>query len=356
MILSLLDRYIGSAMLKAISMTLLVLVVLLVFFGLIEEIREVGEGSYRLGDAFMVAMLSAPRYVFEVFPVAALIGSLIGLGAMASHGELVAMRSAGFSLRQIVLAAFKAGGLMMLAVFLFGEFVAPAAEQWGERYRAEKLEQQVTLKTRFGYWARDGRAFVNIRTILPGASLRDIYIYEFDEQGRLVLATHAETAEYRWDHWQIFGIRQNEIDEQRVVGRDLAEARWDSLLSPSLLSTIVVQPTMLRLDELWRFIAVMRANGQAATEYEVALWIKVATPLATLVMLFLSLPFVLGHARVAGVGQRVFLGVLLGMAFYMLSRGMGYVAVVYGLSPVISALLPAAAFLAIGVALLRRRG
>lgn len=353
--LSIFDRYIGSVMLKATAMTVVVLTTLLVFFDVIDEMDDVGKGAYRMADAFMVAMLSAPRYVFEGFPVAALIGSLIGLGAMATHGELIAMRGVGFSRRQIVMAVMKAGAVMMVLVFLFGEFVAPASEQWGERHRAEKLEQQVTLKTRYGFWARDGQAFVNIRTILPGAQLRDIFVYEFDPAGRLTLATHADKAVYRGGHWQMFGIRQSQVAEAGIIGRELAEARWDSLLDPGLLSAVVVEPTMLRIDELYRYIAVMQKNGQAATEYEVAFWIKLATPLGTLVMLFIAIPFVLAHERLASLGQRVFLGVLLGMSFYLLSRGMAYVAVVFAFSPALSALIPAAAFLAIGVFMMRRQ-
>ena len=355
MTLSLFDRYIGSVMLKATGMTVVVLTTLLVFFEVIDEMGDVGKGTYGMADAFIVAMLSAPRYVFEGFPVAALIGSLIGLGAMATHGELIAMRCAGFSRRQIVMAVMKAGALMVLVISLFGEFIAPASEQWGERHRAEKLEEQVTLKTRYGFWARDGQAFVNIRSILPGGLLRDIFVYEFDDAGRLTLATHAERAAYRGSHWQMFGIRQSQVAEQGVIGRVLEQARWDSLLNPSLLSAVLVEPTMLRVDELYRYIVVMKENGQAPTQYEVALWIKLATPLSTLVMLFIAIPFVLAHERSASLGQRVFLGVLLGMGFYTLSRGMSYVAVVYDLSPALTAMIPAAAFLAIGVYLMRRQ-
>ena len=354
MTVSLLDRYIGSVMLKSTAITLAVLIALLAFFSFIDEMEDVGKGIYGTADAFMVAVLSVPRHVFEGFPVAALIGSLIGLGAMGSHGELVAMRGAGFSLRQIILAVMKAGALMMLVVFLFGELVAPASEAWRERYRAEKQQRQVTLKTEYGFWVRDGRAFVNIRTVLPGALLGDIYVYEFDDQGRLILATHAERAEYRGSHWQMFAIRQSQIAEDEVSRRELTEARWESLLDPRLLSAIVVPPTMLRVDELYRFIEVVRANGQSATDYEVAFWIKIATPLATLVMLFIAVPFVLAHERSVGLGQRVFLGAFLGMAFYGLNRGMSYVAVVYDMNPAITALVPVASFLAIGVVLLRR--
>lgn len=352
--LSLIERYIAAAMLKATGMTLLVLVILLVFFGLIEEIDDVGRGAYRLGDAFLVAILASPRFVFEAFPIAALIGSLIGLGAMGTHGELIAMRSAGFPLRQIVLAVLKTGVLMMVVVFAFGELVAPASEQWGEQHRAEKLQGKVTLKTSYGFWARDGQAFVNIRGVLPGARLEDIYIYEFDDDRQLVLATHAERAEHRGDHWLLFRIHQSRIEENAISRRELEQARWDSLLDPGLLSALMVAPTMLPVTELYRYIRVMRQNGQSATDYEVAFWVKLATPLATLVMLFIAIPFVLAHQRFVSMGQRVFLGIILGMAFYTLSRGLSYVAVVFSLSPVLSALLPAAAFLAIGIHLLRQ--
>ena len=301
-----------------------------------------------------MAILSAPRYVFEVFPVAALIGSLIGLGAMGAHGELIAMRSSGYSLRQIVWAVMKAGAVMMLLVFLFGELVAPASEQWGEQYRIEKTERKVTLKTRYGFWARDGRAFVNIRNILPGARLEQIYIYEFDDSQRLKLATYAQRAEHRGDHWQMFDIHQSEVSQEGISGRRLAQARWDSLIDPGLLGAIVVQPTMLPINELYRYIRVMRDNNQSATDYEVAFWTKLATPLATLVMLFITVPFVLAHQRFASVGQRLFLGILLGMAFYTLNRGMSYVAVVYDLNPLLSALIPAGAFLMVGLVMFRR--
>ena len=152
----------------------------------------------------------------------------------------------------------------------------------------------------------------------------------------------------------MFQIEQSEISESGVSRRSLEQARWDSLLDPGLLSAIVVQPTMLRINELYSYIRVMRENNQSATEYEVAFWVKLATPLATLVMLFITVPFVLAHQRFVSMGQRIFLGVGLGMAFYMLNQGMSYVAVVYDLNPLVSALVPASAFLMIGLYMFRR--
>jgi lipopolysaccharide export system permease protein len=350
------ERYIVLAMLKATGMTLLVLVMLLVFFTTMEEFDDVGRGDYRALDAMLVSLLAAPRYVFEAFPVATLLGSLVGLGAMGAHGELVAMRSAGISLRQIVLAVMKGGAVMVVLILLFGELVAPWAEQRASIHRMEKLQDKVILQSQFGYWARDGQTFVNVRAIEPGGVLKDIRVYEFGPGQRLVGTTHATQAVYRGDHWQMGGIERVAIDEQGVRAQRLDTVRWESLLDPGLLAAVMAEPAMLRLGELFRYIRVMRDNGQSTTDYEVAFWSKLAIPLSTLVMLFIAVPFVLAHQRFVSMGQRVFVGIALGMSFYTLSRGMSYVAVVYDFYPFVSALLPAAAFLAIAVVLMRRVG
>ncbi len=352
--LKILDRYIAVAITRATMMTVLVLVILLLVFGLVDEFEDVGEGRYAMSDAVIVALMSTPRYVFEVFPVAALIGSLISLGSMAAHGELIAMRSAGLSLRDIVLTVLKTGMALMIVIFLFGELVAPPSEQYAQELRAEKKAGNTTLRTRYGFWARDSRSFINIRKILPGNRLEDIYIYEFDDQRTLNVATYAGHAEFEDGRWLLYDIKQSRLSESGVVGDELKKAEWHSLLDPSLLSVVIVKPTMLPTWGLYQYMKFMRANGQAAVDYEVAFWLKIATPLATLVMLFLAVPFVMGNQRAAGAGQRIFLGALIGIGFYMFSRAMSYVAVVYDISPILSAAIPTMAFLTIGVVLLKR--
>jgi lipopolysaccharide export system permease protein len=354
--MKLFERYIALTMLNATLMTLLVLVILLVFFTTMEELDDVGRGDYRAIDAFWVSVLAAPRYVFEAFPVAALLGSLVGLGSMGAHGELVAMRSAGFSLRQIVMAVMKAGLVMAALIMLFGEVVAPIAEQRAEQHRAEKQHGQVTLLTENGFWVRDGQAFVNARKIDGGGVLRDIHVYELGPDQQLIQHTRAASAIHRGDDWEMFDIERISVGMDGVEGHRLPAARWDSLLDPGLLQAVVVQPAMLGLGELYRYIKVMRDSGLSAADYEVAFWSKIATPFSTLVMLFIAVPFVLAHQRFASMGQRVFIGIALGMSFYTFSRGMSYVALVYEFNPMLSALIPALAFLGVGTLLIRRVG
>ncbi|HHI75538.1 MAG TPA: LPS export ABC transporter permease LptG [Gammaproteobacteria bacterium] len=349
-----LDRYIGWTIARATGMTILVLVILLSFIGLVDELDRTGRGAYGVGDALLVALLTSPRYLFEVFPVSALLGSLLGLGALASHSELVAMRAAGFSLLDILLAVAKVGLLMMLVVVAFSELVAPPAEQYAQALRTEKLLGGQALSDRYGFWARDGQAFVNIRSLGDGRHLRDVLIYEFDRDGSLRLATRAASAEYREGHWELRDLAQSELSPLRVQTRRLAGARWDSVLDPALLASVKVRPTMLPVWELKDYIDFLRRNAQSAVDYEVAFWLKVVNPFATLAMLFLSVPFVLGNLRQVGVGQRIFVGAVVGAAFFLLTRAFSYLAIVYQFNPALTVAFPALVFFGLAALLLRR--
>lgn len=351
-----LERYLALQIMRAAGMTLLALLGLLVFLQFVDELDAVGQGRYGVLDAFLVALYAVPRLTFEAFPVTALIGSLLGLGGLAARGELTAMRAAGVSLFAIVLAVIKCGVLMMALVLVVGEFVAPVSEAAALQRKAAEQHEQIVLKSRYGFWARDGQGFVNIRRILPGAAVEDITLYEFDRHRRLVRATHAARAEYRDGRWRLLDVRETRLDAERVVSWPLPERDWGALLDPALLTMVVAKPVMLPLRDLHRYIRFMEGNGQSATAYRVAFWNKLSTPLATLVMMVLAVPFVLGGLRQASRGQRVLLGALLGSGYFLLSRALSYGAVAYDLSPLLAALVPAGALLAVALYALRRVG
>lgn len=351
----LLDRYLAVTVAKSILMTLLVLTVLTFVLTFIDEMEEVGRGEYRVMDAFMVALSITPRFIYEAFPVSALIGALLGLGGMANHGELVAMRAAGVSLHHILVAVLKLGIALMLVVLLVGDLIAPVTEQYGQRLRLEKQHKQITMRSKYGFWAKDGNAVVNIRSILPGGHLKGIYIYEFSEENKLQLVTFAAKGDYLVDKWVLRGVRQSSIAESGVSSRKLKQASWESILDPAMLSVIVVKPFMLPMWELHEYVKVMKRNNQDAANYEVAFWTKLATPIATIAMLVLTVPFVLGSLRSVSVGQRIFTGVLLGTLFYLFSRGFSFLVVVYDWYPFTVALFPVMVFLLAGSFFLQRR-
>ena len=354
--MKIIDRYLAGAVIGGSVLTLAVLLPLIAFFMLADEMDVVKDEGYRLVDALIYVTLALPRYAYQLFPIATLIGALVGLGTLASRSELVAMRAAGVSIGRIV-GASMLGGLVLAALALaVGEGLAPVADQEGLRLKSEALSGQVTLATPYGFWARDGQSFVNIRQILPGADLRDISIYEVDAQRRLTTATHAARARYVGGSWVLEDVARSRISAEGVEVERLPREDWASRISPSLLEVVVVQPQMLPIWGLHRYIRYMQANEQDAASYEVAFWGKVVQPFLVLAMIFVSIPLLLGSTRTAGTGARIFVGILVGIAFYLVSRTFSYLSLLYGLSPVVAAFTPPLLFLVTSLVVLRRVG
>jgi lipopolysaccharide export system permease protein len=342
-VISLFDRYIGRAVLFSILSVLLLLLVLLGFFDVVSELDEVERG-YTSSMAYLYVLLTLPRYTYELFPIASLLGSLIGLGALAGNSELMAMRAAGVSIGRIVLSALKAGLILLLLVVVVGEYLAPHAEQAAQRMKTEALSAQIALKTRYGFWSREGDTFINIRQILPGRVMADVYIYEYDNAQHLLSSTHADRAYYRDGGWWLESVRRSEFTPAGVQVSSQQHEAWQTHLEPAVLDVMSVKPQMLAAWDLWRYIGFLKQNGQAATSFEIAFWGKLAAPLVTLVMVFLSVPFVFGSLRSVGIGQRIFAGAMLGIVFYVMNRAFSYLAVVYAFNALFASLFPVLLF------------
>lgn len=347
-----LDRYIARTVASASLLVMLSLLALFFFIELVDELEKLGRGDYGVAQILHYLLFIQPRRIYELFPLAALLGSILGLGMLASNNELVAMRSAGVSLLRLIGSVMKVALWMMLAVLLIGEWIAPPAEQYAQASRATAQSAQFALKTQSGFWTRDGSSFINIRSILPGGHLRDVFIYEFDEQRRLRVATHAAQASYEKDQWVLENVQQSHISEQGVTTRQTARAVWASPLIPELISTLSVKPEYLSSWGLYKYIGYLRDNRQNSQRYEVAFWNKVFLPLVTGVMVFIAIPFVFGALRSVGTGARILAGSLLGVGFHLFNQIFSNAGIAYNLNPLFSAAFPALLFLLIACALL----
>jgi len=351
---TLLDRYIGGYVASGTAVALLVLLALFTLTELVEDLGAVGRGDYTLLRAAQYMALTTPRRAFELFPMAALVGSLMGLGVLAGNSELVVLRASGVSTARITLAVMKTGALLMLAALAVGEGLAPWSERLAEKGRSTALTQQVGHRTDEGFWIRDGASFINIREVGSEERMGDIYIYEFDAEGRLRGATRAAHARYEEGRWVLEDITQSLINEDRVETRSIARGAWDALLRPDLVDVVSVRPESLSAIGLYRYVAYLRENNLNSARYELALWLKLIAPLTTGVMIFLAIPLVLGRLRAVGVGQRLLAGILGGIAFHVLQETAVHMGVVYGLTPLLSAIAPTAVFFAVGVWLMKR--
>ncbi len=349
-----LDRYIAQSVSLAILLVLLVLVGLFLFFTFIEEVQDIGIGSYDTGLAVQYVLMIAPRRIYEFFPMAALLGTLLGLGTLANSNELTVMRAAGMSPTRIIGAAMKIGLLFMLLVIALGEIIAPESEQYARNMRSLAQSGQDAVQAGQGLWARDGKHFIRIQNIKPGGHVEKLSLFEFDEHNRLLKLAHAEEGFYQGGQWLLEGLAQTRFTDSGTIAETLTWMEWESLLSPELISVLIVEPSRLSTWELYRYISYLEDNALHAAPYELTLWQRLIYPALTLIMIFLAAPFVFGSLRSVSIGQRILVGALLGVSFYLLNQALGYVSLLYGISPLFSALLPPALFLMLGILLMRR--
>jgi lipopolysaccharide export system permease protein len=348
------QRYIATHLIWTTTLALFVLTALFTFFSLIDQLEETGRGNYGVLQAVTYVLLTIPRLMYELFPIAAVIGAMATLGILAQHSELAVIRTSGVSLLQLTGVMARGGLLIVLVAVIIGEIVAPAGEEKAQYLRSVALTKQIALKTKFGFWARDGNSYVNIRKVLPGNRVEEIFIYEFDGANRLRNSTHARRASYVDRQWLLEDLRQTVIDGGNVQRRRLEKAAWESMINPEMINFVTVEPQYLTMIGLARYIGHLKQNAQSTRRYEQALWAKLMRPLSILAMIILAVPLVRGHARFTAIGQRVFVGALIGVVFHIANQAAGHLGVVYELSPALSAGGPTLLLIG-GVALLLRR-
>lgn len=321
-------------------LALSVLVALFSFFSLIDQLEEIGKGSYGVLQAVTYVLLTTPRLAYELFPIAAVIGSMASLGMMAQHSELAVIRTAGVSKISLSFLLVKSGLILVAIALIIGELLAPVCEEKAQYMRSMALTDQIALKTKFGFWARDGNSYINIRKILPGRRVEEIYIYEFDDNDELRSSIHAQRGKYAEGSWLLEDIEQSVIGNDIVSRQEIKLASWDSLLDPEMVNLLIVNPEYLTFWGLVNYIEFLNHNAQNAQRYEQALWAKVVRPLSILVMIVLAVPLVRGTARTTAVGHRVFVGTLIGIVFHIISQISNHMSVVYNIPPSISVTVP----------------
>lgn len=350
-----LDRYIGAQVFVAILAVLGIIVGLALLFAFIDELGDV-EGNYSLLNAAWYVFLTVPRRIYEMLPMAALVGCLIGLGSLASSSELTVMRAAGVSIGRIVWAVMKPMLVLMLAGILIGEYLAPLSENKAQADRAMAQGAGEAQSAKRGLWHRQGDEFVHINAVQPNGVLFGVTRYRFDDQRNMLSSSFARRAKYQGDYWQLEDVATTHFRERGTAVSKAASERWDVQLNPQLLSTVVLEPEALSITGLWRYATYLAEQGLNNGRYLLAFWTKVLQPVITMALVLLAISFVFGPLRSVTLGQRVFTGVLVGFVFKITQDLLGPSSLVFGFSPLLAVLVPAGVCALAGVWLLRRAG
>jgi len=342
-----LRRYLAKEIYGATLFVFAAFLSLFAFFDLIFEMSELGKGQYRIQHALAFVALSIPGHVYELFPVAVLIGTLYALSHLASNSEYTVMRVSGLSPWRASLILLHIGIAFVVATVIFGELVTPAAERAARKIKLTATTGVVAQEFRTGLWVRDDRRFVNVREILPDATLSDVRVYEFDPDYRLVSVSFAEHARYAKNNvWHLTDVKQTRFLPGGSAVEHIPEMDWSSVLTPELLSVLFVLPERMSAWNLYQYTQHLADNRQKTERYEIAMWKKLIYPFASLVMMALALPFAYVHTRAGGVGAKVFSGIMLGVLFHALNSLFSHLGLLQNWRPFYSAMLPSVLFLA----------
>jgi lipopolysaccharide export system permease protein len=348
--MSLLARYLAKQVLIAAGFVLLALLVLFAFFDVIQELGSLGRNSYGLGQAVVVVLLNIPGHLYEILPVAALIGTLFGLSRLVGNSEYAVMRVSGLSNWRVAGYFVVIGVVLSLLVLVLGEYVAPWSEQAAQRYKLLATRSVVAQQFRSGLWVKDGSSFINVREVMPDNTLRGIEIYGFNPDGRLDWIRAADEAEWRNDQsWELRQVTETRFEDTGIHAARSDRLNWQSVLTPDILSVLLVAPEKMSARTLWRYVAHLKENGQKATRYELALWSKFISPFVIPIMMLIAMPFAIQGPRATGTSSKIFIGILVGLGFHLLSRLFGHLGLLNDWPVVLVSGLPLLIFLSIAI-------
>jgi lipopolysaccharide export system permease protein len=349
------DRYIGVSAIRGFALVLLLLVILISFLELLAEFNDVGKKGYEMADAFAYIALTIPRRMVELMPFSALLGSILALGVLADHNELIAMQAGGMSVRRICLAVLGASILLMAAALVVAEFIAPPLDQKARVQRSQALYGSNVLLTKEGFWVRKMHSHIFVGRALSRREVKQIEIYEHDSQGRLLKFIYSPKARISKDRqWRLENVLLKNIADRTISSERLNSYVLDDFLSPKQVGVLKLPPGSLSISDLARYIEALRQRGQNTASYELAFWQKISLPLTNGVMVLMALTFIFGANRAATTGRRIIMGAIVGLLFYLANQVFGQAGLKLNLPAAAATLLPVLIILSAALFLLRR--
>lgn len=348
------NRYIYGVVFSAIGLTLIVFMSLDFIFSLINQLDSV-RGNYNSFEAFVYLLLTLPRRLYTFMPFACLIGCMAGLGILASSSELVIIRAAGVSTARIVWMALRPAIVFIILALVIGEYVSPYTEQLATNRKAIATGERVKSSQQ-QTWNREGNEFMHFDAVLPNGIIYGVSRYQFDDQHKLISASHTDQAIYQGGFWQEEGVAITHLEENSTRVEKLSSRRWDSKLTPDLLNIIVLDAKDLSIRNLHYYINYLDSQNIKSEDYRLSFWQKILQPLATASLVLIAISFIFGPLRSVTTGQRIFIGVILGVVFEIVQRLLGPSSLVFGFSPLFAVLVPISLCIGLGLYLLRRAG
>lgn len=347
--IKILQYYITKTIVMATALTTLILASVLFLITILRELRNLGEGDYHIGEVIFYVFMRLPNELYHFSPMLILLGSIIGLSILSSHKELAVMRTSGFSIWQIICSVLGAALLLTIGISILGEWMAPNLNYKAAIYKETAKYAGQAVVTGTGVWFHVDNNFIHVQQVIDRQLLEGVTRYQFDNNHHLQAAYFAKHLSLQNDQWVMKDGRKTIFYPNRTKSQEFKEAPWDLKFNSNLLNLGLTDPNELSLHKLAKSAAFLERNGLRATEYWYEFWQRIFQPLASLIMIFLAIPFVLSTLSTSTLGWRIVIGVIVGFVFFIFNAFLGQLSIVFQLSPMYAAFLPLIGFAVVGV-------
>ncbi|MGZ5201496.1 MAG: LPS export ABC transporter permease LptG [Telluria sp.] len=382
-----LQRYFAVNITQAVSFVLVAFLALIAFMDLIQELSSVGKGGYMIQHAFLYVLLLVPGHVYEVMPVAALIGTIYTMAQFAQSSEFTIMRASSMSTRMAAGMLCKIGIIFVGVTFLFGELITPRTAPLAERLRLAAKGGTVSAEFRSGMWTKDivhadgmkgpavGSRFFNVRQFKPDGQLIDVRLYEFDNNLRMRSLITAASGTYTGNNtWQLQDVTETRFNNTRelpepgapvapgtriqstygqetasVSTRHVPTFELVSEVTPKILSVSHSDPDRMSANELAVYTRHLAENRQETERFKIAFWKKLIDPLAIFVLMLLALPFAYLQTRSGGISLKIFIGIMIGVSFILINSLFSHLGLLSTWPAFLTAIAPSLLFLALTI-------
>ena len=358
-------RLLYAEIVRAVVFVALAFLSLFYFFDFVAELAKGNEKGYTAAHAAIYSLLFLPGHLYELAPIAVLIGAIYALASLAQSSEFTIMRTAGLGPGRALGALAGLGAAFAMFTFVLGDYLAPLSETQAASFKAAfrggfKLD-------RAGAWLKDKRMTphgersysVNVSSASGGGVLRNVRIFEFDADGRLLSRIAAESGKVDKDAtWQLTeasvtdwsGTATDERAQAQVRQTRYPRLAWPSTLSADVVAAAVLPLATMSTLDLFRYVRHLAENEQASQRHEIQFWKRALYPFACLVMIALALPFAYLHARSGGISLKVFGGIMLGISFVLLNNVASHIGLLSNWTPWLVASAPSALYLLMSMA------
>jgi len=351
--MKILDRYIAKQVLVSIFSVLGILIIVVGLLDLVDEIKKISD-DYPISLAFLYVILNTPQNIYEILPIATLMGSLIGLSKLSSTSELNAVKSSGLSFLKITSITLKTGLLIVVITFLIGEFIAPKGQQLANNIKNLSESTRLSMKNTDGIWIKNNRSFIHIAKVYQNKIVQEVSLYRFNNKQQLMESIYAEEGYYANGMWKMKNVTSTSFMKKDIEIETEAEATFQEFIDLDLFDIMIIKPNQMTLFQLKTYINYLKNNLMESKSYELAFWSKFSIPLSCLVMFLLTTPFVHSNIRSASFGKRIFVGILLGVTLFLFNQTLNKLSVIIDINPIVGSFLPLIILIILSLAIIKK--